>query len=61
MKHQVEYVNVSDEDCRRHDIVVKVEGIEYLLVSESLCNERAREEAIERARCMFGNTVELVF
>jgi hypothetical protein len=68
MKLQIEYNDAcrrttyeSDDDCRRVDYCVTVDGKEYCLSGSALGNEHNDREATERARELFGPDVELIF
>jgi len=58
---QVTYQDASDDDCRRVDYIVTVNGTEHCLAPCALGNKQNDREAIERARKLFGPGTCLIF
>lgn len=61
MKLKVNYLDASDDDCRRWDYIVTVDGNDYCLAPSTLRNNWSDMEALKRARELFGQDTELEF
>ena len=59
MKIEIRYIDASEEDCRRTDVeaISPITGETINLAAASL---RPHEDALERARALWGCNVKLV-